>query len=131
MNKIQSNKELIIEYFNALSGALKSAELCDQYMDDVELKEHIIFFDAIFPKYEIFADEITAECNRVAVRARIKGRHEGEFNGIPPTYRMVEFPFAISYTVQDRKIIDHWLIADQALLMEQLGVAPVTGALES
>jgi len=123
MNSIQSNKEIIIEYFNAMNGVVKTSELCDKYMKDKHLKEHVIFFDTIFPGYEVFADEITAEGDRVVLRARLKGRHEGEFNGIPPTNRMVEFPFAISYTIKDNLIVDHWLIADQAVLMEQLGVA--------
>jgi len=122
MNQIKENKELIIEYFNAISGVEKTPELCDKYMQDDPLKDHIMFFDTIFPCYEIFADEITAEGDRVVVRARIKGRHEGEFNGIPPTNRIVDFPFAVNYTVIDRLIVDHWLIADQTVLMEQLGV---------
>jgi predicted ester cyclase len=34
----------------------------------------------------------------------------------------VEFPFSIGYEIEDDKIISHWLIADQMMLMEQLGV---------
>ena len=91
-------------------------------MTDEELLGHIAFFDAAFPKYEMFADEITAEGNRVVVRARMKGCHEGEFNGILPTHRKVELPFVISYDIENGKIVHHWLIADQIVLMEQLGV---------
>ena len=87
--------------------------------------EHIIFFDTVFPNYEIFADEMTAEGNRVVVRARLKGRHEGEFNGIPATYRHVDFPFVVSYEIENNIIVDHWLIADQMALMEQLGIMNV------
>lgn len=57
------------------------------------------------------------------MRARFAGLHKGELNGIPPTYKHVEFPFAISYEIEDNKIIHHWMIADQAVLMEQLGLA--------
>ena len=93
-----------------------------KYLSDVHLIEHIEFFDSVFPGYELFADEMLAEGNRVVVRARVKGRHEGELNGIPPTYKQVEFPFAIGYEIENNKIISHWLIADQMMLMEQLGV---------
>ena len=88
---------------------------------------HIAFFDTVFPKYEMFADEITAERNRVVVRIRVKGCHEGELNGILPTHRKVDFPSVISYEIENGKIVHHWLIADQMMLMEQLGVmnAPV------
>jgi predicted ester cyclase len=122
MDNIQKNKELVIEYFNAISGFRKTRELMVKYLADQHLIEHIEFFDSVFPAYEIFADEITAEGNRVVVRARVKGRHEGELNGIPPTHKSVDFPFAIGYEIENNKIISHWLIADQMALMEQLGV---------
>ena len=127
MEQQRQNKEFIIRYINALSGVTKTRELMEQYMTDEELLGHIAFFDVAFPKYEMFADEITAEGNRVVVRARMKGCHEGEFNGIIPTHRKVEFPFVISYDIENGKIVHHWLIADSLVLMEQLGVmqAPV------
>ena len=122
MEQLQKNKELVIEYFNAISGVKKSRELMEKYISDNHLIEHIEFFDSVFPAYEIFADEMLAEGNRVVVRARAKGRHEGELNGIPPTYKNIEFPFSIGYEIENNKIVSHWLIADQMLLMEQLGV---------
>lgn len=127
MKTPEEYKAFVIEYFQAMSGVVKTPELCDRYMTDEILKEHIVFFDGIFPKYEIFADEMTCEGNRVTIRARIKGRHEGELNGIPPTFKDVEFPFAIGYTIENGKIIDHWMIADQTVLMEQLGVMENAG----
>jgi predicted ester cyclase len=44
-------------------------------------------------------------------------------NGIPPTYKDIELPFVICYEIENQIIIHHWLIADQQLLMEQLGLA--------
>jgi hypothetical protein len=125
MERQNQNKEFIIHYINALSGVIKTRELMEPYLADEELIGHIAFFDAAFPKYEMFADEITAEGNRVVVRARFKGCHKGEFNGILPTHRNVEFPFVISYEIENGKIVHHWLIADQIVLMEQLGIMNV------
>ena len=122
MEQIRKNKEFIVEYFNAISGVTKTRELVEKYVLDQGLVEHIEFFDGVFPKYELFVDEMTAEGNRVVVRARVKGTHEGELNGIPPTYRSIEFAFAIGYEIENGKISHHWLIADQMALMEQLGV---------
>ena len=122
MDTLQKNKELVIEYFNAISGVKKTRELLEKYLSDKQLIEHIEFFDSVFPAYELYADEMLAEGNRVVVKARAKGRHEGELNGIPPTYKNVEFPFSIGYEIENNKIISHWLIADQMMLMEQLGV---------
>ena len=126
MDQQKENKEFVIRYLNALSGVTKTREIMDEYLADEELINHIIFFDTVFPKYEMFADEITAEGNRVVVRARLKGCHKGELNGIQPTNKDVEFPFFISYDIENGKIVNHWLIADQMMLMEQLGVMNVS-----
>jgi predicted ester cyclase len=125
MEQSRQNKEFVIRYINALSGVTKTRELMEQFIKDEELIGHIAFFDVAFPKYEMFADEITAEGNRVVVRARLKGCHTGEFMGILPTHRQVEFPFVISYDIENKKIVHHWLIADQVVLMEQLGISSV------
>ena len=125
MEQQKQNKELIIRYFNALSGVAKTREAMEKYVADEELIGHISFFESVFPCYEVFADEMTAEGNRVVVRARMKGVHEGEFNGIPPTHRKIEISFAISYEIENGRIVHHWLIADSMALMEQLGVMNV------
>ena len=125
MEQQKQNKEFIIRYFNAVSGVIKTRELLAQYTTDNELTEHIIFFDTVFPCYEVFADEMTAEGNRVVLRARLKGVHKGLFNGIMPTHRTVEFPFMITYEIDNGKIVHHSMIADSMALMEQFGVMNV------
>ncbi len=116
------NKEFIIEYFNALSGKVKTQEIMAHYISDPKLIEHITFFESAFPKYEVIADEMISEGNQIIVRARAVGKHEGAFGDIPPTHRNLDFPFVISYTLLNNKIVSHWLVADQMLLMQQLGV---------
>ena len=125
MEQQKQNKEFIIRYYNALSGVTKTRELLEQYITDEELIGHGIFFDSVFPQYEVFADEMIAEGNRVVVRARFKGCHKGAFNGIPPTNRIAEQAFVICYYIENRKIVHHWLMADSMVLMEQLGVMGV------
>lgn len=122
MDKVKKNKAFIVEYFNAISGVPKTNVLIDKYISDEKLKSHIYFFEGAFPKYEMFIDEMTAEGNRVVVRARVKGKHEGELNGIPATHKEIEIPFAISYEIENNKIVSHWLLCDQMIVLEQLGV---------
>ena len=122
MDNLKKNREFIINYFNAMSGNDKTRELCEKYTTDEKLIGHIEFFEAAFPKYELFIEEIMTEGNKVLIQARLNGIHVGEFNGIPPTGRTIDLPFAIRYTIENNKIADHWLIADQMLLMEQLGI---------
>lgn len=124
MEQQRQNKEFIINYFNDISGVEKPKSLLQKYISDEALIGHIEFFEAAFPKYELFIDEMTAENNRVIVTARMKGTQLGELSGIPATYKTVDFPFVIRYEIEENMIISHWMLADQMGLMEQLGVIP-------
>ena len=124
MENLKKNREFIIQYFNELSGNEKPRELCEKFTNDEKLIEHIDFFEAAFPKYELFIEEMITEGNKVVVRARATGTHTGNLNGIPPTGRQMDLPFIIRYTIENGKISDHFLVADQMILMEQLGVMP-------
>jgi predicted ester cyclase len=122
-----SNKAFVQGYLDALSGKDKPAEVQDQYIaeSDKELKEHIMFFEASFPHYELIADDMIAEGDKVSVLARFKGAHNGELLGIAPTGKEVDVPFAITYRLAGGKIVEHWMSFDRMALMEQLGVAPL------
>lgn len=123
MNQAMKNKEFVVEYINALSGKVKTREAMEYYISDQELIEHIMFFDGAFPKYELTIDEMIAEGNQIVLRTHLIGKHEGVFGDIMPSHRSVNFPFVIGYTIENRKIVSHWLVADQMALMEQLGIA--------
>ena len=122
MDSLKKNRELVVRYFNAISGKKKTAELLNQYTTDEKLIEHIMFFDSTFPAYELFIEEMVSENDKVIVRGRCVGIHKAEFNGIPATNNEMNLPFVIRYTIENNKIADHWLIADQLILMEQLGM---------
>lgn len=122
MEQSKQNKEFLTRYFKALATAPVTQALLEEYITDNELIAHIHFFTAAFPGYLILADEMTAEDNRVIVHGRFKGVHEGDFNGILPTHRTVEFSLAVGYEIENEKIVHHWIIADQMALMQQLGV---------
>ena len=124
MDQLKKNREFIIKYYNELSGAAKTRELSEKYVADEKLMEHIAFFEGAFPKYELFIEEMMTEGNKVIVQARATGIHQGALNGIPPTGKKMDLPFCIRYTIENEKITDHWLIADQMVLMEQLGAMP-------
>jgi len=124
MNDTKKNKAFIIKYYNAISGFEKTRALCEQFMSDEKLIDHIHFFDKAFPNYELFIEEMIAEGNKVIVHGRATGIHKGEYNGIPPTGGKMDLPFVIRYVVKNEIITDMWLVADQMILMEQLGVIP-------
>ena len=59
----------------------------------------------------------------------MKGVHEGDFNGISPTHKKVEVPLVVGYIIENEKIVDHWMLADQVALMQQLGLGGVNSPL--
>lgn len=124
MEQQRKNKEFIINYLNAIGGAAKTRELLEKYITDEALIGHIETFEPAFPNYDVVADEMTAEGNRVIVKARMKGTHLGDLGGIPATYKTVDLPFIICYEIENNMIVGHWMIADQLTLMEQIGVVP-------
>jgi len=118
------NKKLVQEYWEAISGKAKTPTFSKMYVSDPELLGHIAFFEAAFPKYELFADDFICEDDKVVVRARFKGTHKGDLMGIPPTGKTVEVPFSIIYQIINEKIGKSWLFIDQMELMKQLEVKP-------
>ena len=116
------NKAFIARYFNALSGKPKPAEMVAEYASEEAMKQHVAFFEAAFPNYELFADDMIAEGDKVCVCARFRGTHQGDLMGIVPTGKTVTLPFIIVYQITDGKIAGHTMAIDQMDLMKQLGV---------
>lgn len=120
----RENKDLIREYFEALGGKPKPAELIDQYVAEQSLKDHIAMYEAAFPEYDMRIDQMVAEDDLVSVIGRGSGTHKGPFMGMPPTGKSWDVPIHITYRLKDRKIVDHWMIVDTAAFMQQLGMIP-------
>jgi predicted ester cyclase len=121
MNSVAiDSKQLIQEYFNALSGQPKTERLLDQYISDPSLKEHIRVAEVAFPKYELIPSLIVAESDMVAARCTFRGVHSGEFAGIQPTGRYVSAELMIFYRIREGRIAEHWLQMDTIGLIEQL-----------
>lgn len=120
------NKAFLRRYFEALSGKEKPRALQDEYIadSDQELKEHILYFETAFPRYELIEEDMIAEGDKVTVLVTFKGTHTGEFMGIAPTGKDVAIPIMLIYRIAGGKIVDHYMLADQLGLMQQLGAIP-------
>jgi predicted ester cyclase len=118
------NKALIQRYYEALSGKDKPAEIVNIYVADEELKQHIEIFEAAFPRYQLIAEDMVAEDDKVAVRATFKGVHKGDLMGITPTGKEAAISLMLFYRIANGKIVEHWMNADQLGLMQQLGAVP-------
>lgn len=123
MKQAEHNKAFILKYYSALYGVPKTETLIRKFVSDQKLIDHILYFDKIFPDGKLITEEIIAEADKVFVKARLYAKHTGEIDGIPPTYKEVEIPFAICYKIQNERIIDFWTISDQVALLKQLEIS--------
>jgi hypothetical protein len=123
MTQTEKTKKFIIEYWNAVSGHPKTEELLRRYIDDEKLINHILFFESIFPEYELVPKEILAENDKLFVQANLKAKHSGFIDSIPATGKKIDTPFALGYQIRNNRIISFWAIADQMDLLEQLGLS--------
>jgi predicted ester cyclase len=69
-------------------------------------------------------DEMIAEGDRVMVRWKFHGAHQGEFSGLPPTNRPVTYSGINIFHIADGKIVEIWDIYDRLWMWQQLGVLP-------
>jgi steroid delta-isomerase-like uncharacterized protein len=124
----EESKAFIRRYFDAM-GKDKSVATMDEYIADAdeELKQHVAAFEVAFPGYGIIVEDMIAEGDKVVVRGTMQGTHKGDLMGIPPTGKQVTMPVIIIYRIADGKIVEHWMLADQLGLMQQLGVSPPPG----
>ncbi|MFQ5426311.1 MAG: ester cyclase [Gaiellales bacterium] len=77
-----------------------------------------------FPDLRATIEDIVQEGETIVVRARMSGTHDGEFMGIPPTGRSVDFAAFDMVRFSDGKAIEHWGLTDTLAMMQQLGVIP-------
>jgi predicted ester cyclase len=80
-----------------------------------------LWFSA-FPDIVMHQDEVLIDGDRVVVVARTAGTHAGDFFGLAPTGRHVEFQVATLMTVADGLVVDERRIYDFTGLLVQVGV---------
>lgn len=63
-----------------------------------------------------------AEGDLVVTRVKFTGTHAGDFLGVPPTGKKIEFFEVLFMRIADDKIIHVWGIGDELSFLQQLGV---------
>jgi predicted ester cyclase len=119
----RANGAAVVRYLTAISGTEKPTQLLELYLADADLRQHVEFLERVFPGHVIRIDDVIAESDKVAVRARFQGTHGGDFMGVAPTHRTVDVPFIAIYRLSATRITEHWISIDQSELLRQLGLA--------
>ncbi len=91
------NKEEHIGMMQMMTSALKGQHLVDHAIEDGDW---------------------------IAIRARWKGKHVGEFEGIAATGNEVEFSFIDIFHIVDGKVKEEYLEMNPLAIMSQIGAVP-------
>ena len=79
----------------------------------------------ILPDLYVEVRDLFSADNRMCVQCTLTGTHEGEFLGLPPTGRRVEFDTCLVFRIGDGGLVDEEVIySDFATMLRQLGALP-------
>jgi steroid delta-isomerase-like uncharacterized protein len=129
----ETNKALARQFYERLNAG--DPTVIDDLISD-DLVEHEPFpgleankegvrmmfemFRTAFPDVKFEVDDIIAEGDKVCVRARMTGTHQGEFMGMPPTGRTINVGIADFLRTDNGKAVEHWSVTDTGAMMQQL-----------
>jgi len=77
-----------------------------------------------FPDVHATIEDLIAEDDKVVERTTALGTHKGEFNGVPPTGKSVEWTEIHVYRIEDGKVAELWSEIDFLGLLTQIGAMP-------
>ena len=130
----EKNKEIVHKFYEEIFqkhnlGAVDRFMWEDyiQHNPDAEqgkvgfVKFHVGFFAAV-PDFFATINQIVADGDLVFVYNTITGTHTGEgFLGYPPTGNGIRFDVVDMFRLRDRKLCEHWDVADTRALFTQVG----------
>lgn len=118
----EENKSLVRREQEELwnhSGDLDAAE--ELFADGEAAKQQAADFRRGFPDVTSTIEDLIAEGDKVVARWRSRATHRGDYMGIAPSGKEVEFTGISIYRIEGNKIAESWSVEDQFGLMRQIG----------
>jgi len=84
-------------------------------------------FRTAFPDLNITVEDLLADGDKVITRVSMRGTHQGDLMGIPPTGKSVTITGISIDRFEGDKYVESWVEIDQLSMMQQLGVIPAPG----
>ena len=88
------------------------------------LKAQIAQLNEAFPGSRHQIEDVVCDGDRVMLRARLEGRHQGAFRGIAPSHAAIDVRVARWFRLEAGRIAEHWALLDTVGLFRQIGVEP-------
>ncbi|HKP21846.1 MAG TPA: ester cyclase [Thermoleophilaceae bacterium] len=134
MSSSEANEAAVRDCFeNASKGnfeALPSIVTADYLVHPEEVRgpdglaEMVQSYRSALAGLNVTVEHQFSEGDHVATRCTIRGRHDGELMGVPPTGRDVEFTSLTISRCRDGKIAEEWELIDTVGVMRQIGALP-------
>ena len=134
MSTSEDNKAVVRDCFeNASQGKFDALDaiVSPDYVlhpEDIRgvegLKEMVTAYRSAIAGLRITIDHQFTEGDYVATRYTIRGSHDGDLMGTPPTGRDVEFTGITVSRCRDGKIVEEWELVDTVGLLRQIGALP-------
>ena len=74
-----------------------------------------------FPDLHLILDDTLADGDKVVLRLTVRGTHQGDLMGIPPSGQGVEITAIEIFRLDGGKIVEQWVAVDNLGLMRQIG----------
>ena len=104
----------------ALDEAVSDAYVLDDELSIDDLKEVIRSTRQGLPDLKVTIDDVVSEGDKVAWRWTMRGTHQGELEGHPPTGRQVTFSGITIVHLENGKVVADWFGARGPDVEEQL-----------
>jgi predicted ester cyclase len=130
---LEENKALVRREQEELwtyTGDLDAAEELFAPEQAEAAKQEAADFRRGFPDVVSTIEDLIAEGNKVAARWRARATHRGEYVGVSPSGKEVQFTGISVYRIEGGKIAESWTIEDELGLMRQIGAVPEAGQSE-
>jgi predicted ester cyclase len=134
-NITAANKELVRRFYREVYGdwnmAMVDEVVSPRFMSHDWPKDggsgpqvfrnYYTFIRSVVPDARYEVDDLLAEDDRVMVRWRMLGTHQGEYQGIAPTGRAITLKGVAIYRLEGGKMVERWVVSDLHDVLEQIG----------
>ena len=134
----EANKDIVRRFFRDIADNTNPAateELIDPTyvgyfsgapgpLDRTGATQFMGMFHAAFPGVTHTIQDLIAEGDTVAARITVRGTHQHDFLGLPPTGRTFDIASINVFRLHDGKIVEHHAIFDNLGMMQQIGAIP-------
>ena len=123
----EGNMDVIDEIINAPEFVDNHYMFPEPLHGTDNFKQIVTAFRSAFPDVRLTIEDVLGEGDKVVLRWSLRGTHQGDLMGIPPTGKAVQLTGMVIVRFSGGKIVERWVSEDALGLMRQLGAIPASG----